>query len=81
MSQYYRLLNRRGGYTWMQTCATLVSNNKNGDDPSIICVNYVLSEPQHANIVMDCSQINQVSRQQVNCEQQVNNEQVIGVQS
>ena len=29
MSTYFRLLNRRGGYTWMQMCATLVCNTKN----------------------------------------------------
>lgn len=27
MSNYYRIINKTGGYTWMQTCATLISNN------------------------------------------------------
>merc|ERR1719412_3047830 len=43
MSTYFRLLNRRGGYTWMQMCATLVCNTKNENEQSILCVNYVLS--------------------------------------
>ena len=53
MSNYYRILNKSGGYSWMQSCATLICNTKNADEQSIICVNYVLSGPQFANIVMD----------------------------
>merc|ERR1719188_632008 len=57
MSNYFRLLNKKGGYTWMQACATLIYNTKNSDEQSIICVNYVLSGPQYANILMDYCQI------------------------
>lgn len=53
MSNYYRILNKSGGYSWMQSCATLICNTKNSDEQSIICVNYVLSGPQYSNIVMD----------------------------
>lgn len=53
MSHYYRLMNLRGGYTWMQTCATLVCNTKNSDEQSIICVNYVLSEPMGSLLQQD----------------------------
>ena len=42
MSPYFRLLNKTGGYTWVQICATVVVNNKNGDEQNIICVNYVI---------------------------------------
>jgi neuronal PAS domain-containing protein 1/3 len=58
MSDYYRILNKSGGYSWMQSCATLICNTKNADEQSIICVNYVLSGPQFANIVMDTCQTN-----------------------
>jgi neuronal PAS domain-containing protein 1/3 len=61
MSNYYRLMNRRGGYTWMQICATLVCNSKNSDEQSIICVNYVLSGSQYSSVVMDKEQVNQPS--------------------
>lgn len=27
MSGYYRVVNKSGGYTWVQTCATLICNN------------------------------------------------------
>lgn len=42
MSGYYRIINKNGGYTWVQTCATVICNSKNSDEQSIICVNYVL---------------------------------------
>ena len=42
MSNYYRMMNKQGGYCWMQSCATLICNTKNSDEQSIICVNYVL---------------------------------------
>ena len=61
MSNYYRLMNRRGGYTWMQLCATLVCNSKNSDEQSIICVNYVLSGSQYSSVVMDKEQVDQPS--------------------
>ena len=59
MSTYFRLLNRRGGYTWMQMCATLVCNTKNENEQSILCVNYVLSGSQYSHVVMDHRQIDQ----------------------
>ena len=57
MSTYFRFLNRRGGYTWMQMCATLVCNTKNENEQSIICVNYVLSGNQYGHVVMDSNQV------------------------
>ena len=59
MSTYFRLLNRRGGYTWMQMCATLVCNTKNDQEQSIICVNYVLSGSQYSHVIMDKQQVDQ----------------------
>ncbi|XP_054719168.1 protein trachealess-like [Uloborus diversus] len=57
MSGYYRLINKNGGYTWLQTCATVICNAKNSDEQSIICVNYVLSGVEYENCVLDCSQM------------------------
>ena len=59
MSTYFRLLNRRGGYTWMQMCATLVCNTKNENEQSILCVNYVLSGSQYGHVIMDQKQVDQ----------------------
>ena len=41
LTDYYRLLNKRGGYVWVQTCAT-ISYSKNSDDENMIGINYVL---------------------------------------
>lgn len=42
LTDYYRLMNRHGGYVWMQTCATIICNAKNVDEQNIIAINYVL---------------------------------------
>ncbi len=34
MSNYYRIINKSGGFTWMQTCATLICNNSNNKSAS-----------------------------------------------
>ncbi|XP_045119005.1 protein trachealess-like isoform X8 [Portunus trituberculatus] len=57
MSPYFRLLNKTGGYTWVQICATVVVNNKNGDEQNIICVNYVISRAEYESLVLDQTQL------------------------
>ncbi|XP_063929046.1 protein trachealess isoform X2 [Zophobas morio] len=57
LTHYYRLMNKSGGYTWMQTCATVVCNSKNADEQNIICVNYVISGREYENMIMDCCQM------------------------
>lgn len=27
MSKYYKIMNKNGGFTWIQTCATLICSN------------------------------------------------------
>lgn len=34
MSGYYRVINKSGGYTWMQTCATLICNGSTSSNSS-----------------------------------------------
>lgn len=57
LTYYYRIMNKNGGYTWLQTCATIVCNSKNADEQNIICVNYVISKREHTNIIMDTCQM------------------------
>ncbi|XP_037073264.1 LOW QUALITY PROTEIN: protein trachealess-like [Pollicipes pollicipes] len=57
LTNYYRLLNKSGGFTWLQTCATIVCNNKNAEEQMIICVNYVISRTEHDGVFMDGSQV------------------------
>lgn len=42
LTHYYRLMNKSGGFTWLQTCATVVCSSKNAEETNIICVNYVI---------------------------------------
>ncbi|XP_045503905.1 protein trachealess isoform X1 [Colias croceus] len=57
LTHYYRIMNKLGGYTWMQTCATVVCSSKNAEEQNIICVNYVISGREYPNTVMDCCQL------------------------
>lgn len=57
LTHYYRLMNKKGGYTWIQTCATVVCNSKNNDEQNIICVNYVVSNRENENLILDCIQM------------------------
>ncbi|KAL3289946.1 hypothetical protein HHI36_023329 [Cryptolaemus montrouzieri] len=70
LTHYYRLMNKSGGYTWLQTCATVVCNSKNAEEQNIICVNYVISGKEYENMVMDCCQMEEnnhlVKREEAN---------------
>ncbi|XP_055940998.1 protein trachealess-like isoform X2 [Argiope bruennichi] len=57
MSGYYRLMNKNGGYTWLQSCATVICNSKNTEEETIICVNYVISNVEYPHCVMDYCQM------------------------
>ncbi|XP_044581468.1 protein trachealess isoform X3 [Cotesia glomerata] len=57
LTHYYRLMNKSGGYTWVQTCATVVCNSKNAEEQNVICVNYVISGREYENLIMDCCQL------------------------
>ncbi|XP_066247188.1 protein trachealess isoform X2 [Euwallacea similis] len=57
LTNYYRIMNKNGGYTWIQTCATVVCNSKNAEEQNIICVNYVISGREYENLIMDCCQM------------------------
>ncbi|CAH1791756.1 unnamed protein product [Owenia fusiformis] len=56
LSSYFRLMNKHGGYIWLQLCATTICNNKNQDDQSHIVINYVLSGVEHSRCVMNLNQ-------------------------
>lgn len=50
-------MNKNGGFTWLQTCATVVCSVKNADEQNIICVNYVVSGKEAENYVFDQCQL------------------------
>lgn len=57
MTDYYRMMNRGGGYVWVQTCATTLLNGKNPDDQNILAINYVLSGVEKGNCAMNLWQV------------------------
>lgn len=56
-------MNKNGGYTWIQTCATIVCNAKNNDEQHIICVNYAISAKENNNVITDQCQLEIVKRE------------------
>ena len=38
----YRLLQKHGGYVWVETDATVVYNIRTGKPESVVCINYIL---------------------------------------
>lgn len=50
-------MNKNGGYTWLQTCATVICNSKNAEEQNVICVNYVISAREYEHLILDCCQL------------------------
>ncbi|BFZ12309.1 hypothetical protein BsWGS_15348 [Bradybaena similaris] len=57
LTEYYRLINRRGGHTWIQTCATTMLSSKNPEDENILAINFVVSSSNYADCAMDLWQL------------------------
>ncbi|XP_029700115.1 neuronal PAS domain-containing protein 1 isoform X5 [Takifugu rubripes] len=54
---YYRWLQRRGGYLWIQSTATVSINHKAPHERNVIWVNYVLSRNEMADTPLDLLQL------------------------
>lgn len=65
LTHYYRIMNKNGGYTWVQTCATVVCSIKNADEQNIICVNYIISGKENCNLVLDQCQLGIIKREPI----------------
>ncbi|XP_074872680.1 hypoxia-inducible factor 3-alpha isoform X3 [Carettochelys insculpta] len=52
----YRFLAKSGGYLWAQTQATVISNSKNSQPESIVCVHFVLSQVEEVGVVLSLEQ-------------------------
>ncbi|CAG5127661.1 unnamed protein product, partial [Candidula unifasciata] len=57
LTEYYRLINRRGGHTWIQTCATTLLGSKNPEDENILAINFVVSDSNLTDCAMDLWQV------------------------
>lgn len=58
-------MNKNGGYTWIQTCATVVCSAKNADEQNIICVNYIISGRENGNLILDQCQLGIIKREPI----------------
>lgn len=56
-------MNKNGGFTWIQTCATVVCSVKNVDEQNIICVNYIITKRENCNIILDQCQLGIIKRE------------------
>ncbi|CAB1347600.1 unnamed protein product [Coregonus sp. 'balchen'] len=54
---YYRWLQRRGGYLWVQSCATVSINHKAPHERNVIWVNYVTSRTELPDTPLDLLQL------------------------
>uniref|UniRef100_A0A452H017 Hypoxia-inducible factor 3-alpha n=1 Tax=Gopherus agassizii TaxID=38772 RepID=A0A452H017_9SAUR len=52
----YRFLAKSGGYLWAQTQATVISNSKNSQPESVVCVHFVLSQVEETGMVLSLEQ-------------------------
>lgn len=55
-TRYYRFLTRSGGWVWMQSYITIVNNQRSSRPQCIVSVNYVLSEPEEPDLVLNTDQ-------------------------
>ncbi|CAC5396204.1 NPAS1_3 [Mytilus coruscus] len=56
LTDYFRFMNKNGGYVWVQMCATTLFSSKTSDDHTILAIIYVLSGILHRGCVMDQNQ-------------------------
>ncbi|GBP38188.1 Single-minded homolog 2 [Eumeta japonica] len=55
-SRYYRFLTKRGGWVWLQSHATIVHNSRSSRPHCIVSVNYVLSEIEAKELILNIEQ-------------------------
>ncbi|XP_065156581.1 single-minded homolog 1 isoform X2 [Atheta coriaria] len=55
-SKYYRFMCKGGGWVWMQSYATIVHNSRSSRPHCIVSVNYVLSDWEAKDLVLNQSQ-------------------------
>ncbi|XP_051154289.1 single-minded homolog 2 isoform X2 [Leptopilina boulardi] len=55
-TRYYRFLTREGGWVWMQSYITIVNNQRSSRPQCIVSVNYVLSNPERQELILNMDQ-------------------------
>lgn len=55
-TKYYRFLTKSGGWVWIQSYATIVNNTRSSRPHCVVSVNYVLSETESPNLILNVVQ-------------------------
>ncbi|KAB0802712.1 hypothetical protein PPYR_04898 [Photinus pyralis] len=55
-TKYYRFLSKGGGWVWMQSYATIVHNSRSSRPHCIVSVNYVLSDLEAKDLILNAAQ-------------------------
>ncbi|CAM9691348.1 unnamed protein product [Lampetra fluviatilis] len=63
ITNYYRWLQKCGGYIWVQSTATITINTKNADEKTVVSVNYVLSNLEMKGCILDLQQMPSLAEQ------------------
>ncbi|XP_067000642.1 single-minded homolog 1 [Anabrus simplex] len=56
-TKYFRFLTKDGGWVWMQSYATIVHNSRSSRPHCIVSVNYVLSDLEAKELVLNLDQV------------------------
>ena len=59
---YYRFMTKNGGWVWIQSYLTIVHNSRSSRPHCIVSVNYVLSDKQDPEVILNSEQISTLSR-------------------
>lgn len=55
-TKHYRFLARRGGYVWVETKATVIYNSRTSQPEAIVCLHFILSGVEQADVVFSAEQ-------------------------
>ncbi|XP_066559951.1 hypoxia inducible factor 1 subunit alpha, like isoform X2 [Amia ocellicauda] len=59
---HYRFLVKTGGFVWAETQASVIYNNKSAQPEGVVCLNYILSGVEHADVVFSMEQVERVPK-------------------
>ncbi|XP_077064474.1 hypoxia inducible factor 1 subunit alpha, like isoform X1 [Siphateles boraxobius] len=55
-TSHYRFLAKNGGYVWTETQATVLYNSKTSQPEAVVCLNFILSGVEEADVVFSLEQ-------------------------
>ncbi|KAJ8280722.1 hypothetical protein GJAV_G00058170 [Gymnothorax javanicus] len=56
-TRHYRFLAKSGGFVWAETQATVIYNSKTSQPEAVVCLNFILSGVEQADVVFSAEQI------------------------